>query len=91
MPAPLRHRAEPGELPATRRRVAEPSADPGAVGRRLRRERAKRRAAQLRPSRLQGAPLADAADWLEQYRRFWEGSFDSLDARLRSEQTPEHG
>src|ERR687886_901202 len=34
------------------------------------------RTAQLRPSRLEGAPLKDAADWLERYRRFWEGSFD---------------
>jgi DNA-binding transcriptional ArsR family regulator len=44
----------------------------------------RRRAAQLRPSRLQGAPMKDAAEWLERYRRFWEGSFDSLDARLRA-------
>jgi DNA-binding transcriptional ArsR family regulator len=42
------------------------------------------RSAQLRPSRLQGAPLKDAAEWLEKYRRFWEVSFDSLDARLRA-------
>ena len=50
------------------------------------------RTAQLRPSRLQAAPLADAVDWLENYRRFWEGSFDRLDARLRaSEKGPEHG
>jgi DNA-binding transcriptional ArsR family regulator len=42
------------------------------------------RSAQLRPSRLQGAPLKDAAEWLERYRRFWEGSFESLDARLRA-------
>src|SRR5215218_8661753 len=42
------------------------------------------RRAQLRPSRLQGAPLKDAAEWLERYRRFWEGSFESLDARLRA-------
>ena len=42
------------------------------------------RTAQLRPSRLQGAPLKDAVDWLERYRRFWEGSFDSLEARLRT-------
>jgi len=40
------------------------------------------RRAQLRPSRLQGAPLKDAADWLEKYRRFWEGSFAQLEARL---------
>src|SRR5688572_13468482 len=41
-------------------------------------------AAQLRPSRLQGAPLKDAADWLEHYSRLWEGSFDRLEARLRA-------
>jgi DNA-binding transcriptional ArsR family regulator len=40
--------------------------------------------AQLRPSRLQGAPLKEAVDWLEKYRRFWEGSFDRLDARMRA-------
>jgi DNA-binding transcriptional ArsR family regulator len=52
----------------------------------------RRRAAQLRPSRLEGAPLGDAAGWLEQYRRFWEGSFDQLEARLRStEKGPENG
>ena len=43
------------------------------------------RTAQLRPSHLQGAPLKDAVDWLEQYRRFWEGSFDRLEARLRDD------
>jgi DNA-binding transcriptional ArsR family regulator len=42
------------------------------------------RTAQLRPSRLQVAPLKDAADWLVTYRRFWEGSFDRLDTRLRA-------
>jgi DNA-binding transcriptional ArsR family regulator len=42
------------------------------------------RSAQLRPSRLEGAPLKDAVDWLEDYRRFWEESFDRLDERLQS-------
>jgi DNA-binding transcriptional ArsR family regulator len=42
------------------------------------------RTAQLRPSRLQAAPLRDAADWLETYRRFWDASFDRLEARLRA-------
>jgi DNA-binding transcriptional ArsR family regulator len=42
------------------------------------------RAAQLRPSRLEGAPLKDAMDWLEKYRQFWEGSFDRLEARLQA-------
>jgi DNA-binding transcriptional ArsR family regulator len=40
------------------------------------------RSAQLRPSRLHGEPLKEAADWLERYRRFWEGSFDRLGERL---------
>jgi DNA-binding transcriptional ArsR family regulator len=40
------------------------------------------RAAQMRPSRLHGAPLKDAADWIEKYRRFWGESFDQLEARL---------
>jgi DNA-binding transcriptional ArsR family regulator len=49
------------------------------------------RSAQLRPSRIQGAPLHAAADWLEEYRRFWQASFDRLDERLQaSEQRPEH-
>ena len=52
----------------------------------------RRRSAQLRPSRLQGAPLKEAVDWLEKYRRFWQGSFDRLDERLQAtEQESEHG
>jgi DNA-binding transcriptional ArsR family regulator len=42
------------------------------------------RSAQLRPSRLQGARLKDAADWIERYRPFWDESFDRLDARLQA-------
>jgi DNA-binding transcriptional ArsR family regulator len=50
------------------------------------------RTAQLRPSRLDGAPLKDAVDWLEKYRGFWEGGFDRLEARLRSgERGPDNG
>jgi DNA-binding transcriptional ArsR family regulator len=41
------------------------------------------RSAQLRPSRLEGAPLAEAVTWLETYRRFWQRGFDQLDKRLR--------
>jgi DNA-binding transcriptional ArsR family regulator len=41
------------------------------------------RSAQLRPSRLQAAPLKGAVDWLENYRGFWQGSFDRLDERLQ--------
>jgi DNA-binding transcriptional ArsR family regulator len=40
------------------------------------------RSAQLRPSRLQGAPMKEAVEWLETYRHFWQGSFDQLDKRL---------
>ena len=43
------------------------------------------RRAQLRPSRIEGAALEEAAEWIEQYRRFWEGGFDALEARLRDD------
>jgi DNA-binding transcriptional ArsR family regulator len=50
------------------------------------------RTAQLRPSRLHAAPLKDAVEWLETYRRFWDDSFDQLEARLKStEKGPEDG
>jgi DNA-binding transcriptional ArsR family regulator len=40
------------------------------------------RVAQLRPSRLRGAALKDAAEWLESYRRFWDVGFDRMEERL---------
>src|SRR6266852_2161831 len=40
------------------------------------------RDAQRRPRRLEGRPLAEATGWLENYRRFWEGNFERLDALL---------
>jgi DNA-binding transcriptional ArsR family regulator len=43
------------------------------------------RSAQLRPSRLRGAPLKEAADWLQTYEAFWEERFDRLDERLRGD------
>ena len=43
------------------------------------------RTAQLRPSRLRGAPLQDATEWLEGYRALWQAGFDRLDARLRDD------
>lgn len=47
------------------------------------------RAAQTRPVRLNPEPLGEAARWLGHYRRFWEDSFDKLDALLRADaQTP---
>ena len=48
---------------------------------------ARGREAQRRPCRLEAGPLKDAADWLEQYRRFWEQSFDRLDDYLRELQS----
>ncbi|HET7464998.1 MAG TPA: metalloregulator ArsR/SmtB family transcription factor [Longimicrobium sp.] len=41
------------------------------------------REAQWRPCRLHAEPLREADDWIEQYRRFWEESFDKLGEYLR--------
>jgi DNA-binding transcriptional ArsR family regulator len=41
------------------------------------------RDAQWRPCRLAAAPLAEVSAWLDDYRRFWEHSFDRLDAHLK--------
>jgi len=38
--------------------------------------------AQRRPSRLEAKPLAEATEWLEGYRQFWEESFERLDGLL---------
>jgi DNA-binding transcriptional ArsR family regulator len=43
------------------------------------------RSAQLRPARLQGAALKEAADWLDTYRGFWREGFDRLDERLQGD------
>src|SRR5919109_2353850 len=40
------------------------------------------RQAQRRPCRLEAAPLAEASEWLERYRRFWEGRYQRLDGLL---------
>jgi DNA-binding transcriptional ArsR family regulator len=40
------------------------------------------RDAQRRPRRLEAKPLGDATEWLERYRRHWEGSFEDLDVLL---------
>jgi DNA-binding transcriptional ArsR family regulator len=45
------------------------------------------RQAQWRPRRLRADPLRDIADWVNQYRRHWEESFDRLEAFLRDVQT----
>jgi DNA-binding transcriptional ArsR family regulator len=44
---------------------------------------ARGREAQWRPCRLDAKPLRQAAGWIEEYRRFWEGSLDRLEDYLR--------
>lgn len=44
---------------------------------------AQSREKQWRPRRLEPGPLKEAADWLENYRRFWDESFDRLDSYLK--------
>ena len=44
----------------------------------------KTRDAQFRPCQLNGEALKPAAHWMEQYRAFWEESFDRLDAYLKT-------
>jgi DNA-binding transcriptional ArsR family regulator len=48
------------------------------------------RQAQWRPRRLRAGPLREVADWVGQYRRHWEESFERLDAYLRDVQDKEH-
>jgi len=50
---------------------------------------ARGRHAQWRPCTVRAAPLKSAHDWLEQYRRFWEGSLDRLDEYLKELQRKE--
>ncbi|MBI3839105.1 MAG: winged helix-turn-helix transcriptional regulator [Planctomycetia bacterium] len=53
----------------------------------------RRRRAQWRPCRLHAKPLRDVADWVEQYRRFWEERLDRLEDYLQKLQIQEkkHG
>ena len=40
------------------------------------------REAQRRPRRMDPAPLAEAAEWIERYREIWEENYQRLDALL---------
>lgn len=42
------------------------------------------RDAQRRPRRLEAKPLAEAAEWMERYRAFWEGRYQRLDSLLET-------
>lgn len=45
--------------------------------------------AQWRPCKLKPQPLREVADWVEQYRQFWEQSFDRLEEYLKEIQSKE--
>ncbi|MCA0296559.1 MAG: metalloregulator ArsR/SmtB family transcription factor [Actinobacteria bacterium] len=45
------------------------------------------RSGKWRASHLEAAPLRDAADWIERYRRFWDESLDRLEAHLADVQS----
>jgi len=47
------------------------------------------RDAQRRPRRLEPKRLAEATEWLERYRRLWEGNYQRLDALLEELKTKE--
>ncbi len=40
------------------------------------------RNAQWRPVQLDATPLAEVANWVERYRRHWQGAFERMDAYL---------
>jgi DNA-binding transcriptional ArsR family regulator len=42
------------------------------------------RSAQWRTSSLEVAPLQEATEWMERYRRFWDANLDRLDAHLKA-------
>jgi DNA-binding transcriptional ArsR family regulator len=54
---------------------------------------ARGRAAQWRPCRLESAPLKEVAEWVENYRRFWDESYGRLDEYLQylKEKEENHG
>src|ERR1700716_2331897 len=49
------------------------------------------RKAQSRPCRLRAGPLKEVVEWAERYRRYWEQSFERLDAYLDKLQRQEKG
>jgi len=47
------------------------------------------RSAQWRPCQLHAGPLKEVAHWVDEFRRFWEESFDRLDDYLQVLKTEE--
>jgi hypothetical protein len=44
------------------------------------------RSAQWRPARIETRPLEDVAEWVDDLRHFFAGSFERLDEHLRETQ-----
>jgi DNA-binding transcriptional ArsR family regulator len=76
--------------PATVKELSAPFAMSGpAVSKHLRvLERAglisRGRDAQFRPAQLDATPLKQVAEWAENYRRFWDASYERLDKYLKT-------
>lgn len=49
------------------------------------------REAQWRPAQLKAEPLKEVSQWLEQYRMYWEESFDRLEEYIRKIQKEDGG
>ena len=49
----------------------------------------RRRCGRLHSLKLEAEPMKQAAEWIEEYRRFWEASLDRLDDYLKQLQTKE--
>jgi DNA-binding transcriptional ArsR family regulator len=47
------------------------------------------RQSQWRPRHLEAGPLQDVVDWLEDYRKFWDRSLESLAKHLRELRLPQ--
>ena len=50
----------------------------------------RRRKGRLHSLKLRAAPMKQASQWMEEYRRFWEGSLDRLDGYLKELQAKEN-
>jgi len=49
----------------------------------------RRRRGRVHSLKLQAAPMKQASQWIEKYRKFWKESFDRLDEYLKQLQTKE--
>lgn len=48
------------------------------------------RRAQFRPCNIAAAPLAEVADWAEQYRHIWDQRFDRMSDYVQNLQNTQH-